>query len=103
MRRSATAVAGAALFLAAPAFSRERPAVPMTPGPVPCPSKGPRFVRLPGSDNCIRVSGRVAAGMDLHAGPGAAPPVAGSLAIDNRADTELGEVRTYVQIGNGRR
>ena len=28
---------------------------------------------------------------------------AGRLAIDNRADTDLGEVRTYVRIGNSRR
>jgi hypothetical protein len=83
----------------------DRPKVPVTPGPVPCPSKGQGFVRLPGSDTCIRVSGRVTTGLDLRAGHGAAaaPLAAGRLAIDNRADTDLGEVRTYVRIGNGRR
>ncbi|MCJ2071506.1 porin [Methylobacterium sp. J-030] len=77
----------------------------MAPGPVPCPTKGPGFVRLPGSDSCIRISARVAAGLDLRAGraPAAAPLVAGHLAIDNRADTDLGEVRTYLRFGNGRR
>ena len=29
--------------------------------------------------------------------------LAGHLAIDNRADTDLGEVRTYLRFGNGRR
>ncbi|MFF9548469.1 hypothetical protein [Methylobacterium fujisawaense] len=79
--------------------------LPKTSGPVPCPSKGPGFVRLPGSGGCIRISGRVTAGADLGAGHGvaAAPAVAGRLAIDNRADTDLGEVRTYLRIGTGRR
>ena len=105
MRRPAAALAATLLSLAAPAFALDGQMAPVTPGPVPCPSKGPGFVRMPGSDSCIRVSGRVAAGMDLRAGAGtaASPPVAGSLAIDNRSETELGEVRTYVRIGNGRR
>jgi hypothetical protein len=79
----------------------EAPKRPITPGAVPCPSKGPGFVRLPGGDGCIRVSGRVVAGAGLHGA--AAPAVTGRLAIDNRADTDLGEVRTFVRIGNGRR
>jgi hypothetical protein len=73
---------------------------------MPCPSKGPGFIRLPGSVSCIRVSGRVIAGADLRPGHGAGaaspPAIAGRLAIDNRADTDLGEVRTFVRIGNGR-
>ncbi|GJE09372.1 MULTISPECIES: porin [Methylobacterium] len=98
-------MAGAALLLAAPAVAIEPQKAPVTPGPVPCPSKGPGFVRFPGSGSCIRVSGRVAAGMDLRSATesAATPTVAGRLAIDNRADTDLGEVRTYVRIGNGRR
>ncbi|MCJ2021410.1 porin [Methylobacterium sp. E-065] len=95
----------AAIFLSSPAYAAELPKAPVAPGPVPCPSKGQGFVRLPGSDSCVRISGRVTAGMDLRAGhaPAARPLVAGRLAIDNRADTDLGEVRTYVRIGNGRR
>lgn len=70
-----------------------------------CPGK-PGFVRLPGARNCTRLTGRVAAGMDARAGIGGAaavPSVAGQIAIDNRAQTDLGEVRTYVRVGNGRR
>lgn len=71
----------------------------------PCPGK-PGFVRMPGSPNCTRLSGRVAAGVDARAGAGgtaAAPVVAGRIAIDNRTDTEFGEVRTYVRAGHARR
>ncbi|MCJ2066989.1 porin [Methylobacterium sp. J-088] len=95
----------AALLLSFPAFAAELQKAPVAPGPVPCPSKGQGFVRLPGSDSCVRISGRVTAGTDLRVGhaPAMAPLVAGRLAIDNRADTDLGEVRTYVRIGNGRR
>jgi hypothetical protein len=70
-----------------------------------CPGR-PGFVRLPGALNCTRLSGRVAAGADMRAGANgaaAAPIVAGRIAIDNRADTAFGEVRTYVRVGNGRR
>lgn len=98
-------VATAALMLGGPALAVDLQKAPVTPGLMPCPSKGPGFVRMPGSDSCVRISGRVTAGMDMRAGHGvaAAPVAAGRLAIDNRADTDLGEVRTYVRIGNGRR
>jgi hypothetical protein len=104
-RRRFPAVAAAVLSLAGPAAALDLRKAPVTPGPVPCPSKGPGFVRFPGSDSCIRLSGRVTAGADLRAGHGtaAAPAVTGRLAVDNRADTDLGEVRTYVRIGAGRR
>lgn len=100
-----TLAALAALVAAGPALAVDLQKAPVTPGPVPCPSKGPGFVRFPGSSSCIRVTGRVAAGLDLRAGAdaAAAPLVAGRLAIDNRADTELGEVRTYLRFGTGRR
>ena len=102
---AASIVALVALFTEAPTWAGDLQKVPVAPTAVPCPSKGQGFVRLPGSDSCVRVSGRVAAGLDARAGHGAAvaPLVAGHLAIDNRADTDLGEVRTYLRIGNGRR
>lgn len=70
-----------------------------------CPGR-PGFVRLPGAQNCTRLSGRVAAGLNARTGAGgtaAAPVVAARIAVDNRAETDLGEVRTYVRVGNGRR
>lgn len=98
-------IACAVLLLAGQALALDLRQIPTAPKPLPCPSKGPGFVRMPGTDSCIRVSGHVAAGLDLRAGhaAAAAPTVAGRLAIDNRADTDLGEVRTYLRIGNGRR
>ncbi|MCJ2123730.1 porin [Methylobacterium sp. J-077] len=90
-----------------PAEARDFERASITPSVIPCPSKGPGFVRLPGSASCIRVSGRVTAGADLRTGHGidasGVPAITGRLAIDNRADTDLGEVRTFVRIGNGRR
>ncbi|MDF2601720.1 MAG: Porin [Methylobacterium brachiatum] len=89
------------------AAARELEKAPTAAAAMACPSKGPGFMRLPGSASCIRVSGRVIAGADLRPGHGAGaagpPAIAGRLAIDNRADTDLGEVRTYVRISNGRR
>ena len=70
-----------------------------------CPGR-PGFVRMPGTPNCTRLSGRVAGGVDARAGAGGVatrPVAAGRIAIDNRADTDFGEVRTYVRVGNGRR
>jgi hypothetical protein len=98
-------IAVAALIAGSPTMAGDLQTAPLVPGAVPCPSKGQGFVRMPGSESCVRVSGRVAAGMDVRAGHGAAaaPLVAGRLAIDNRTDTDLGEVRTYLRIGNGRR
>ena len=97
----------AAFGVGLPAHARDLEKAPTGSMPVPCPSKGQGFVRMPGSQSCIRVSGRVAAGVDLRAGqaigPSGIPAVTGRLAIDNRTDSDLGEVRTYVRIGNGRR
>ncbi|MDP4022621.1 hypothetical protein Q8W71_08310 [Methylobacterium sp. NEAU 140] len=92
----------AALLLASPAAALDlQKAVPTLE---PCPGRA-GFVRTPGSRNCTRVSGRVAAGIDARTGhDGAAflPRAAGRIAIDNRTDTDLGEVRTYLRI-DGRR
>ena len=105
MRVRGLPLVAAAVAAVSPALAGDLPKAPLAPSAVPCPSKGQGFVRLPGSESCMRISGRVVAGMDARVGHGAAaaPLVAGRLAIDNRADTDLGEVRTYVRIGNGRR
>lgn len=70
----------------------------------PCPKHGAGFVRLPGSSTCLRLSGRVGAGIDLrsaHRAPPTIPPNVARLAIDTRTDTDYGPVRTFVRIGAG--
>lgn len=71
-----------------------------------CPS-GAGFVAVPGTDTCLRLSGRVAAGgtvgrrgsVEPHAVPGAE----GRLSIDARTTTEAGPVRAFVRMGAGQR
>ena len=69
-----------------------------------CPGYGTGFARAPGGSTCVRVSGRVRAGADLATGRdvAAAPTAVGRFAIDARTESDLGPVRTYVRIGNGR-
>ena len=89
----------------APAAAREPIRAPAAEPLRPCPAYGTGFVRIPGSRSCIRLSGRVGAGLDLRAGQGgaaAAPTSAGRFAIDTRSESEFGPLRTYVRIGNGR-
>lgn len=67
----------------------------------PCPRYGSGFVRLPGSDLCVRLEGRVTGGIDArtrYAGPGMSPAVAGRLSIDTRTESDYGPVRTFVRI-----
>ena len=103
MRR--LAAVAAALLAAGPASAIEFEKAAAAPAPQACPGK-PGFVRVPGGDACVRVSGRVTAGADVRTGrdgTAMSPTAAGRFAIDNRVDTDLGEVRTYVRVGNGRR
>ncbi len=76
----------------------------MAPTSEACPGR-PGFVRIPGTQSCTRLSGRVAAGAGIGSGTRAlaTPDVTGRIAVDNRTQTDFGEVRTYVRIGNGRR
>jgi hypothetical protein len=91
------------LLAAGPAVARER-AVPAAESIRPCPSEGPGFVRLGKSATCIRLSGRVVAGVD--AGPGGRDGARtigdGRLAIDTRVESDYGAVRTFVRVGAGR-
>lgn len=72
----------------------------------PCPKSGAGFVQIPGSATCIRLSGRVAAGVDIgttRRAPSTVPPNVARLAIDTRTDSEYGPVRTFVRMGSGHR
>jgi hypothetical protein len=106
MGRGALGLAGVlALAAAAPALALDL-ALEKLPSVVePCPGK-PGFVRLPGTRNCTRLSGRVAAQVDTRVAGGtaaAAPVATGRIAVDNRTQTDYGEVRTYLRFGNDRR
>lgn len=88
----------------APALALDLTKEKVAPVSEACPGK-PGFVRVPGTRSCTRLSGRVAAGAGIAAGGHAyaQPDIAGRIAIDNRTETDFGEVRTYVRVGNGRR
>jgi hypothetical protein len=92
------------LSVTGPALALDLTKEKVVPVSEPCPGK-PGFVRMPGTRSCTRLSGRVAAqaGTGGAYRPAAQPDIAGRIAIDNRTETDFGEVRTYVRIGNGRR
>ncbi|WP_245259708.1 porin [Methylobacterium sp. 10] len=72
----------------------------------PCPRHGSGFIRIPGSETCIRVGGRAATGLNLRSredGPAIRPIASGRLAVDTRTKTNYGPVRTYVRINAGQR
>ncbi|WP_082477713.1 porin [Methylobacterium sp. Leaf93] len=72
----------------------------------PCPRHGSGFIRIPGSETCIRIGGRATTGLDLRSREGdtASRSIAGGrLAVDTRTDTGYGPVRTYVRIDAGQR
>ena len=90
MCRPLAAMAGAALVLAAPAVALDRQKAPVTAGPDAVPVRRGRVSSAcPGSGSCIRVSGRVIAGMDLRAGPdgAAAAPVSPATSRSTTAPT----------------
>lgn len=93
----------AALATSCPVVATERVA-PASESMRPCPSQGPGFVRLAGSDTCIRLSGRVVGGVDAGASSrDAARPIGdGHLAIDTRVQSDYGAVRSFVRVGPGR-
>ncbi|MCJ2077794.1 porin [Methylobacterium sp. E-016] len=100
-------IAGVILIAAiglSPCEAREWEKAPPKATSQPCPGYGSGFVRAPGSATCMRLSGRVRAGADLSAGRevAVAPMAAGRFAIDTRTESDLGPVRTFVRIGNGR-
>ncbi|KQP53247.1 hypothetical protein ASF34_02515 [Methylobacterium sp. Leaf106] len=83
---------------------------PMKPEPQqaakPCPRHGSGFIRIPGSETCIRIGGRATTGLDLRSREGdpASRLIAGGrLAVDTRTETGYGPVRTYVRIDAGQR
>lgn len=97
------------ILLAGMAFSpcraRDLEKAPAKEASQPCPEYGRGYVRAPGSATCVRLSGRVRAGADLRVGheTAMAPTAEGRFAIDTRTESDLGPIRTFVRVGNGRR
>ncbi|MGY2046913.1 porin [Methylobacterium sp. JK268] len=73
----------------------------------PCPEQGPRFSKVPGTETCLRIGGRVTAeagtARRAHPGdPGAAAVAAGArVDLDARTETELGPARTFIRLRGG--
>lgn len=90
----------------APASALEPVRPDPQPRAKPCLRHGTGFVRIPGSDTCIRIGGRATTGLDLRAqehGASAVPVAGGRLAVDTRVESDYGPVRTFVRIDAGRR
>lgn len=99
--------AGTITAACASALAVERAPLPSEAPMEACPEQGAGFGRIPGTSTCIRLSGRVAAGVDAGTGrgrvrPPTTVPVQGRVAIDARGDSEYGPVRSFVRIGAGR-
>ena len=106
-RRATLALLGALTVLCGGARAAERPERAEA-AVRPCPRHGPGFVRLPGSEVCLRVSGRLAAGIGVGAAARPAAPsgfaatgpaTRAEMALDARTDTEWGPLRAYARIG----
>ena len=96
-------IIGLWLVLAAlPAAAFERAPLPSEAPMEPCPSQGAGFARIPGTETCLRVSGRVAAGLDVG-GARMAAPVRGRISIDARGQSDLGPVRSFLRVEAGHR
>jgi hypothetical protein len=94
----------AASILAGPALAAERPSAAR---PKTCAHHGPGFAPIPGTDTCVRVSGRVRSEVDVgsarsiggYGGGGSARLNAEArAALDARTETDAGPLRTVVRV-----
>jgi hypothetical protein len=72
-----------------------------------CAAQGPGFTRLPGTETCLRVGGRVRSevstqGTRAHGSDSVAFGAQGRLDLDARTATEYGPLRAFVRIKGGR-
>jgi hypothetical protein len=93
------------LILAVPALAGERPSAAARPNA--CAHHGPGFAPIPGTDTCVRVSGRVRSEVDVGSarsiggyggGGGARLNAEARAALDARTDTDAGPLRTVVRV-----
>jgi hypothetical protein len=93
----------AAPALAGPALAAERPSAAR---PKTCAHHGPGFAPIPGTDTCVRVSGRVRSEVDVGSarsvgggrGEGARLNAEARAALDARTETDAGPLRTVVRV-----
>ena len=98
------AVLAGSLILAAPVLAAERPSAAR---PNACAHHGPGFAPVPGTDTCVRVSGRVRSEVDVGSarsiggyggGGGARLNAEARAALDARTETDAGPLRTVVRV-----
>ena len=65
----------------------------------PCASYGPGFVKIEGSNSCIKVSGKIEAGIGSGLPGGFGSGVAAS--ADSRTDAAAGPLRAYIELRAG--
>ncbi len=97
------AIVGLSLALApSPVLALERARLPSEAPMEACPEQGAGFARVPGTATCLRVSGRVSAGIDA-ATHGTVATVRGRFSVDTRSATDLGPVRSFLRLDAGHR
>ncbi len=94
-------LAGLLIALAGTAAAAERS--PSRPNP--CAAHGTGFAPVPGTDTCVRVSGRVRGEVEAgskrsigHGRNGAGLNAEARAALDARTDTDAGPLRTVVRV-----
>ncbi|SFL65238.1 porin [Methylorubrum salsuginis] len=104
MKRSVQrAIVGVGLgLMPGAAIALERAPLPSEAPMEACPGQGAGFARIPGTSTCLRVSGRVAAGVETGT-HGTAAPVRGRFSVDTRSDSDLGPVRSFLRLDAGHR
>ncbi|MFY9292058.1 MAG: porin [Methylorubrum rhodinum] len=99
MKRSVRRAIVGLCLVSAPgaALGLERAPLPSEAPMEACPEQGAGFARIPGTSSCLRVSGRVSAGIDAGS-HGGAVPVRGRFSVDTRSATDLGPVRSFLRL-----
>jgi hypothetical protein len=110
MKLSTLLLSSAALVVAGSAYAADLPAKKGAPAAKPatgCPAFGAGFFQIPGSDNCIKFSGRVTADIKASDPKGDRTKSTvnwGSgfrLNVDVRSNTDAGTLRSYGRLDSG--
>ena len=111
MKLSALLLSSAAVIVAGSAYAADLPAKKAAPAAAPavasCPSFGAGFFTIPGSDTCLKFSGRMTGDVSFSDPKGnrEAAPVSLSaswrIAVDARSNTDAGVVRGFARTSGG--